>query len=243
MKKKSVFLILLSVACAMFFLGCGANTRTIKNLQALEEGVSSPTTIEELEDAIDKYEARVLDVMLANQQIGIWYKMLGSRYLDAQMYGLALDAFQKATEYYPQNPNLYYYVGLCAGYMSKQALDYGGTGSTAQKYNYLKLSESGYLRAVELDPNYDRALYGLGVLYIFELEQPDAAIPHLEKLLTVETRHTDGMFLLANAYYQTYEYDKAVAMYDKIIETTTSSEKKVQAEANKLIVLEAAYAQ
>ena len=96
---------------------------------------------------------------------------------------------------------------------------------------------------MELDPNYDRALYGLGVLYIFELEQPDAAIPHLEKLLTVETRHTDGMFLLANAYYQTYEYDKAVAMYDKIIETTTSSEKKAQAEANKLIVLEAAYAQ
>ena len=50
------------------------------------------------------------------------------------------------------------------------------------------------------------------------------------------------MFLLANAYYQTFEFEKAMAVYDKIISTTTSDEKKAQAEANKRQVLEAAYA-
>ena len=52
----------------------------------------------------------------------------------------------------------------------------------------------------------------------------------------------DGLFLLANAYYQTYEYERAVEIYDRIIATTTSSEKKAQAEANKRQVLETAYA-
>ena len=74
-------------------------------LQKLEEGVSSPTTIEELKDAISKYESRVQDIQLAQTQIGIWYKILGTRYVDNKMYGEALDCFKKALEFYPDNQN------------------------------------------------------------------------------------------------------------------------------------------
>ena len=158
------------------------------------------------------------------------------------MYGEALEAFRKATTYYPANPNLYYYVAVCAGYMANQALDYAATGSTAQKFNYLKLAESAYLQALKLDDKYARALYGIGVLYVFELDEPGKAIPYLETLAEIEKKNVDGLFLLANAYYQTYEYERAVEIYDRIITTTTSSEKKAQAEANKRQVLETAYA-
>ncbi len=240
--KKIIYGCIVLVFGAFIFTGCGVNTKTIKRMQSLEEGVSNPTTIEELETAIKKYQERVEDIVLADQQTGIWYKMLGSRYLDNKMYGKALEAFQKATEYYPANPNLYFYVAICAGNMAKQALDYTATGSTAQKYNYFKLAEEAYLRALELDPRYARALYGIGVLYAYELDEPAKAIPYLERLLEIEKLNTDGMFALARAYYTNYEFDKAVAMYDKIIATTQSPEKKLQAEENKKTVLEAAYA-
>ena len=210
-------------------------------MQALEEGVASPTTEAEIKEAIQKYQTRVEDIALANQQIGIWYKMLGSRYLDNQMYGEALEAFRMATTYYPANQNLYYFVAVCAGFMANQALDYSATGSTAQKFNYLKLAESAYLEAIKLDPKYARALYGIGVLYIFELEEPGKAIPYLETLAEVEKRNVDGLFLLANAYYQTFEFERAMEIYDEIISITTSSEDKAQAEANKRKVLETAY--
>ena len=49
------------------------------------------------------------------------------------------------------------------------------------------------------------------------------------------------MMVLANAYYQNYEFDKAVELYDKIISISTSPEKKAAAEANKKLVLEMAY--
>lgn len=241
--KKNIYL------CSILFLfittlsSCGVSNKTVKRHQMMEEGVTNPTTIEELQDAISKYQERVADIQLANSQIGIWYKILGTRYLDAKMYGEALKAFQSALQYYPNNQNLYYYVGVCAGYMSHAALDFTGSGKSEIKYNYLKLAEEAYLRAIAIEDKYVRALYGLGVLYVFEMDEPVKAKPYLEKLLAIDTKNVDAMFVLARAYYSDYEFDKATAMYDKIIETTKSPESKASAEENKKLVLDAAYGQ
>ena len=238
--KKIVFFIL---TCLFLFSSCGVSNKRIIRMQKMEEGVGSPTTIEELKTAIEKYDARIADLQLSQSLVGIWYKILGTRYLDNKMYGEALKAFQSALQYYPDNQNLYYYVGICAGYMSHTALDYNATGNMEQKYNYLKLAETAYLRAIEIEPRYSRALYALSVLYVYELDEPAKAIPYLERVLDIEKKHTDAMFVLARAYYSTYEFDKAVEMYDKIISVTTSDKKKADAEANKKIVLDASYGQ
>ncbi|MDD5789915.1 MAG: tetratricopeptide repeat protein [Spirochaetia bacterium] len=229
---------------SLLLCGCSSkSSKTIIRLQKMEENVGSPTTEAELKEAIKKYQDRVTDIQLANSQIGIWYKMLATRYLDAKMYGEALKTFQTAIQYYPANQNLYYYVGVCAGYMAKASLDFNATGGTsAERFNYLKLAESAYLRAIELEPRYVRSLYGLGVLYVFELDQCDKAIPHLETALSVETKNTDIMFVLARAYYVEGRYDEAVALYDRIISLTKSEAKKKSAEENKKIVLDASYA-
>ena len=241
MKKGILITISTILLCCLLFTSCGVSNKTIQRYQHLEEGVDSPTTIEELKDAIEKYSERVADIQLANSQIGIWYKILGTRYLDTKMYGEALKCFEKALEFYPNNQNLYYYVGVCAGYMSHAAMDFAGSGSHEKRYNYLKLAEEAYLQAIEIDPKYVKALYGIGVLYVFELEEPEKAIPHLEKLLTIDTKNIDAMFVLARAYYSSYDFEKSIAMYDKIINTSKYQETIDSAEANKKIVLEAAY--
>ena len=238
---KPIYIFILGVFVVSLLCGCGVNPKQIKRMQILETGVSNPTTIEELKDAIEKYQHRVEDITSAAAQTGIWYKILASRYLDKGMYGEALKYYQKAIEYFPTNQNLYYWVGVCAGYMAKSSLDYNGSGNFSQKENYLKLSESAYLRALELEPTYARALYGLSVLYVFDLDESEKAIPLLEKLLTIETRNTDAMMILARAYYENYDFDSAVALYDKIISISTSPEKKAAAEANKKQALEMSY--
>ncbi|MBP3771425.1 MAG: tetratricopeptide repeat protein [Treponema sp.] len=235
-----------ALSFAMFVLcGCTKSNKSIVRMQKLEEGIDSPVTEAELKEAIQKYENRIADMQLASSQVGIWYKMLAVRYLDSKppMYGEALKYFQKALQFYPTNQNLYYYVGLCAGYMSKASLDFKaeGTATTTERYNYLKLAESAYLRAIELEPKYGRALYGLGILYVFELGQSEKAIPHLEKLLSFDTRNFDAMFVLAKAYYDQNEFDKAVSLYDRILAQSKSEQKKADAAANKKIVLDASY--
>ncbi len=241
-KSSSIFLTCLFFGAVLFlFSSCGVSNKKILRYQKLEEGVNSPTTIEELKDAIAKYGERVADIQLAQSQIGIWYKILGTRYLDTKMYGEALKCFEEALKYYPDNQNLYYYVGVCAGYMSHTALDYNASGTNEIKYNYLKLAEEAYKRAIEIEERYVRALYGLGVLYVFELNEPEKAIPYLERALDVETKNIDAMFVLARAYYSSYEFDKSAEMYDKIIAVTKSAETKATAEENKKTVLDAAY--
>ena len=79
------------------------------------------------------------------------------------------------------------------------------------------------------------------MLYVFELNQPENAVPYLEKLLTIDTKHIDAMFVLARAHYENFDFDKAVDLYDKIISITKSPERKAEAEANKKQVLGAAY--
>ena len=238
-KIKSVIIVFSAI---MLLASCGGvSNKTVIRHQNLEEGVDSPTTIEELKDAIGKYQERVADVQLAQSQIGIWYKILGTRYLDNKMYGEALKCFEEALKYYPDNQNLYYYVGVCAGYMSHAALDFNASGTNELKYNYLKLAEEAYLRAIQIEERYVRALYGVGVLYVFELDEPEKAIPHLEKAMSIDTKNLDVMFVLARAYYSTYDFEKSAEIYDKIIEITKSDETKKTAEENKKIALDAAY--
>ncbi len=241
MNKKAIIGLILSV---MILCGCTKSSKAIIRMQKMEEGVGSPTTVEELQAAIKKYQDRVMDIQLANGQVAIWYKMLGVRYLDAKMYGEALKCFQAALQFYPDNENLYYYTGLCAGYMSHASLDFGGTGSNQEKMNYLRLAEEAYNRAVTINPRYTRALYALGVLYVYEFKNcEDKAIPHMEALLDIDTKNIDAMFILARAYFSTNQYEKSVALYDKIISLTKSDAKKQEAINNKKYVMDSAYAQ
>ncbi|MDD7416796.1 MAG: DUF2225 domain-containing protein [Treponemataceae bacterium] len=239
MKGRHFIFVLISFC--IIFSSCKMSNKQLHRLQELETGVSSPTTVEELEDAIEKYSQRVEDVTSANAQIGVWYKMIASRYLDKKMYGEALKNYQKAIEFYPTNQNLYYWVGVCAGFMAQSSLDYDGRGDNSQKMNYYRLAESAYKQAIKIDDRFTRPMRGISILYIYELDESEKAIPYLEKLLSIETKDTDAMLLLARAYYTQYDFEKAVDIYDNIIKVTKSEIRKAEAIELKAQVLETMY--
>lgn len=233
--------ILSIVALSFIFLSCGVNTKQVRRMQQLETGVVNPTTISELEHAIKTYQNRIEDVLNSDIRIGLWYKILATRYLDNGMYAKALENFRTAIEFFPQNQNLYYYVGLCAGFMSKAALEYDFPNTLSQKAHYLNLAESAYLRAIELEPRYERALYGLSILYVFELDQPEKAIKYLETILDIEKRNFDAMMVLARAYYVTGNGEKSIDLYDRVASETKSEERKNEALENKKFVINQIY--
>lgn len=246
MKKIVRFIAIVSVLFLMqgFFSCSGTNYNSIKRLQKIEEGVNNPTTKEELLEAIEKYDARAMDLVSSQAQVGVWYKILGTRYLDEQMYGKAMEAFQSALLYYPDNANLYYYVGICAGYLANTQLDFSGAGdysSTLKKQSYLDLSEQAFLQALSINPKYYRAMYSIGVLYTFDRGEAEKAIPHLETFLSFQTKDTDGMFVLACAYYLDYQFEKAISLYDRIITINPNPEKTRQAQENRQQALDALY--
>ncbi|MGP1414395.1 MAG: tetratricopeptide repeat protein [Treponema sp.] len=229
MKFRTLFLIF-----CIFFLSSCNDRRFIQRVQENEEGVSHPTTEAELEDAIKKYLRRIDDIIVASERVGTWYKLLGIRYLDKKMYKKAFECFQKAIDFYPDNQNLYYKVGVCAAFMAKNSLDFEGDDL---EQRYYKIAIKAYKRAIELDPNYSKAIYALSVLYVFEIGTPNEAIPLLEKYIDGKMKPLDELFLLGRAYFMVGENDKAIAAFKRIVDISGNEAQRKQAKENIDIIL------
>ena len=65
----------------------------------------------------------------------------------------------------------------------------------------LASAQTAFLRALEFNPRYGRALYALSVLLVFEMDRPEDAGPYLTRLLEIEKQNVDAMFLLARVRY------------------------------------------
>lgn len=220
--------VLVILLLSLFFSCDRGESTMLENLKSLSifgyKGREIPErTVEEMKRAIEKYKQQVQQQVEAQENLGMYYKMLALEYIDREMYGLALENFEKAIEIYPENKILFYWAGVCAGRMAKAQVE------EDEAEELLQTAEQYYLRAIELDRDYVDALYGLSILYIFEMDRISEAEPLLERILQKETRNVDTMFLLARVYAATGRIDNAIEMYDEIIDTTSVKEEKEKA--------------
>ena len=227
-------------------LGIGAFTvfrpaSIVRRIADVSPGGAPPETIEGLRAAIGAYEAKVEEAVGAAAQAGIYWKILAVRYMDKKMYGEALEALESAIGYFPEDATLHYLTGVSAASVAKSAHDFAGVGRNRTRDRLYALAEESHKRAITLEPKYARPLYALGVLLVFELDRAEEAIPYLEKYLSLQSKDSDGMFVLARAYYTVGRRDDAVELYDRILSVTKDEKKKAEAAENKRTVLDEDY--
>jgi tetratricopeptide (TPR) repeat protein len=195
-----------------------------------------PREIEDLERAIKVYEKQLDRYVKDAAQTGVYWKILGTRFSEKGMHIEAINAFRQAMRYNTEEAVLYYLTGVSAGRAGKFALDFERDANEAE--HYYQLSEEAYLRAIDLDDRYTLALYGLAVLYAFELNRPLDAIPRIERYMELRSGDVDAMFILARCYYMSGQYRRALDQYDMIISTTKDARRRSEAEENRRIVQE-----
>jgi cytochrome c-type biogenesis protein CcmH/NrfG len=223
-------------------MGCSRSGEGYLNqLQNLErsgfKGQKPPlSTVEDLKKAIEANRAEVEKKVTAAQNLGVYYKMLALKYIDADMYGLALDALKQAIVIFPENSQLFYYSAISSARMAKADVT-----MPAESNVLFAQSEAYYKRAIFLDPAYAEAMYGLAVLYAVELGRPEDAEPLLRSILDRQKSDMDAMFLLARVLYQRARPEEAIGMYDKILGLNPPPKIKSQAEANRLQIEEELY--
>ncbi|MDR2158739.1 MAG: tetratricopeptide repeat protein [Treponema sp.] len=209
-----------------------------KKIAELSPGGGPPETIEGLRAAIAAYEEQIELNVKEGAQTGVYWKILATRLADRGMHRDALDALERAIYFNGEEPTLFYLTGISAAVAAKSSLDFPGVKNGEDARNrYFALAESAHLRAIELDPGYSRPRYAIGILYVFELDRPAEAIPHLRRYLELMSTDTDAMFTLARAYYVTGDTQSAVELYDRIITTTKDKTKKEEALRNREFVL------
>jgi tetratricopeptide (TPR) repeat protein len=210
-----------------------------KRMAELSPKGGPPETIEGLRAAIAAYEDQIELNVREGAQAGVYWKILATRLADRSMHRDALEALEKAISYNAEDPVLFYLTGLSAAIVASSSLDFPGASGPpgAEREKYFALAESAYLRAIKLEPDYARPRYGLGILYIFELDRPAEAIPHLTRYLELMSSDINAMFALARAHYVTGNDAGAIELYDRIISRTKDQNQKAEAQKNKETVL------
>ncbi|MBN1648583.1 MAG: hypothetical protein JW874_11180 [Spirochaetales bacterium] len=220
-----LFLVLIMTSCS------DVKQKLLKAMQDLEiqEYEDTPTSeekIEKLKEEIEKQQQIVDAKVQAGMQISIHFKMLTLEYIFLNMYGPALTSVVKAIEIDPTNYKLLYLAGVCSAQLGK------ATGPINRRNEYFLDAEYYYLRALDLREDYEDALYGLGVLYGFEMERYFSAKEYLEKLIKIKPKREDARFALAHVYAALGWIKEAGDQFDEII--TTSSDKEKIREAGEL---------
>jgi len=241
---KRVYGALALMVMALTMSSCGDDTggmlESLFDIDARASKNAPPSTIEEYKDGIKRYGDEVEKTALAMEKIGTYWRMLAVKCLEKGLYGDAYDAALKGLRHYPDSSGLYYVAGLSAAFLSKTAsAEVGGGG--ASRTAWLAASEGAYQQSLKIDPENSKALYGIAVLYTFELERHEEALGPLEAILAKDTRNIDAMFVYARALYGAGRLQDSADAYDRIIATTTMDEKKKMAADNKKSVLDELY--
>lgn len=240
MKKNAVLLLLL-----ILFSGCDKRKKELyENISNMDDGnlenFSDADLKEreaELKSSINEFKDILEEKVEAAINLGVYHKMLGKLYLDNKIYIPAMEEFKEALVYESENAILYYYMALAHARNSLAVMDEVG------EYEEILNAEKYYLRAIELNEDFSRALYGLSILYVFKLDQPDKAVDYLEKFLETQKSDYDAMFLLANAYIRIGLSDRAADIYSTIIKESNNSGYKNQAQENRNMLMGGNYEQ
>ncbi|MDR0375567.1 MAG: tetratricopeptide repeat protein [Treponema sp.] len=235
MKKETLIGVIVIAGIALFVIG-GTVLRKISARAQEAERIADISnskdhqTIDDLKKTIAAYEKQLERFVKASEKSGTYWKILATRLQDKNQHGEALEALQNAIQYNPEDTALFYMTGVSAAIMAKSELDFpGAAASEKRREDYYRLAEQGYLRSIELNGGYDKPLYGIGVLYVFELDRPSDAIPYLQRYIELNSRNPEGaadaMFVQARAYYSIGEYRRAIEQYDGILSASKNKNK------------------
>ena len=216
------------------------NKELAKRITELSPRGGPPETIDGLMQAIAIYEDQIERNVREGAQTGVYWKILATRLSDKGLHNDALDALERAIYYNSEDPILFYLTGVSAANIAKSKVGFTANAER-EKEHFYRLSENSYLRALELDVTYTKAMYGLGILYVFELDRPQDALVHLERYLQIQKSDISAMFVLARAYFMTENFPKAADMYDRIASLSKDNKIKEEALKNRDIIMEIIY--
>lgn len=132
---------------------------------------------------------------------------LGNAYLEKRQWDKAIEQYKIAVS------NLLY---------ATPQFPYSNLGFSYYHKQEYRLSETYFKEALEITPEFDRALYGLARTYIATGRFPDA-IKHLEFAVLKHPENASLHFELAEAYKINRDYQKAYGSYIRVIQIDPDS--------------------
>jgi tetratricopeptide (TPR) repeat protein len=139
------------------------------------------------------YSRRIMqgEQLLASDPKNLYaWIQLGNDYFDTDQYQKAINAYAKALELDPNNPNV----------LTDQGVMYQRLGDETRKRGdekgavaHFQQAISCFERSQKLDPNHLQSLYNLGVVYSEGLNRPDMAARYWRRYLEIDSTSPKSM--------------------------------------------------
>lgn len=185
----------------------------------LEGEAGNDSRIRELHRSIRRVDGQVAETLENVKDKGMYWRLLGLKYMDYKMWQKAIDAFDEALIIFPEYVALIYNRALCASQMALAAT------TASSRTDYLRQAENGQRRAISIDARYTPALYALAVILVFEKNDYLEAAALLEDYLRIERSDIPARFLLARAYLEILRIDEAQQLYAYIIKNADGEDR------------------
>jgi cytochrome c-type biogenesis protein CcmH/NrfG len=101
---------------------------------------------------------------------------LGNDYFDTEQAQKAINAYNKALEIEPNNPNV----------LTDQ-------GVMFRKVGWYDKALANFEKANKVDPNHLQSLYNAGIVYVVDLKQPEKATPYWNRYLKLDSNSPTAM--------------------------------------------------
>lgn len=159
--------------------------------------------------------------------------------LHARTFGLEAkdDDFRKQLgEKYKSSPLfMYLNLGMGSSRVTEQYPDFAEAWEFAAEMNFqrgqLKPARTGFARALELVPDYTRAIIGLANIYFFKLEDYENALKTYSNALKWDPESTAALFGKGAALHHLDRYDDSNAALDLMLATDLSRRGRVTRES------------
>jgi cytochrome c-type biogenesis protein CcmH/NrfG len=130
---------------------------------AIQSGAGSPTDYTQRIAQAEKIVAQ------DPKNLNAWIS-LGNDYFDTEQAQKSINAYGKALEIDPNNPNI----------LTDQ-------GVMFKKVGWYDKALANFEKAAKLDPNHLQSLYNAGIVYAVDLKQPEKALPYWSRYLKIDS--------------------------------------------------------
>lgn len=136
---------------------------------AIPAGAGSPTDYTQRIAQAEKVVAQ------DPKNLNAWIS-LGNDYFDTEQSQKSINAYTKALEIEPNNPNV----------LTDQ-------GVMFRKVGWYDKALINFEKANKIDPNHLQSLFNAGIVYVVDLKQPEKAVPYWKKYLTLDSNSPTAM--------------------------------------------------
>ncbi len=148
-----------------------------------------------------------------------------------KMYFKAYEHFNNAIDFFPESEMLHYYRGIAA---SQYALSQDRDNI---KRDFLDRAKRSHEYSLVLNPGFNKGLYALSILYIYDFDMQEEAKELLDRLLAISSRQFDAMLLRALLYEKDGDLNASLDLYDRVLSLSKNDKHIVRAETNRELIL------